>query len=141
MSDETTTPVESWRAGSRSDKGGTAGGLDYEEHVRPYLHLFGIRDYRGYVVWRKSPGEVIELLHLSASEPRRGYGRSLVADMVRSLGSEVSSVYGFTRPTLGPARAFYQAVGFDLIDVPHLYGTGAVLFSAPVARLKEVLGV
>lgn len=116
--------------------------LDYEVHVRPYLRIPAVRDHRGYVVWRRSAGNCVELLHLLASERRRGYGTSLVRDLVAALPVEVVCVYGFTRPEYAEAQAFYAALGFTLTAVPHLYDDrGAVLFSATVSRLKEVLGV
>lgn len=122
-------------------------GLRYDEHISTYRPMYYVEDERGYIVWRIGTGHNVELLHIRAKEPRRGYGTSLVVTMLRDVEAEIArtnqvphSVFGFTRQSNEAALAFYGSLGFTLDPILDLYREGpAVLFSQEYARLRERL--
>jgi hypothetical protein len=107
-----------------------------EEHIDPYDYISFIEDERGYIVWRNSTGNNIELLHIECSIPRQGYGTSLLRDMLSKI-STGHVIYGFTRERLIHAQLFYQAKGFTLTVIPGLYCDGnGVMFRQSLTHLK-----
>jgi ribosomal protein S18 acetylase RimI-like enzyme len=113
--------------------------LDPNEHVVPYNTLHVIEDYRGYLVWRYSTGNTAELLHLDTLERRKGYGSSLIHDMLLSVDRDKACVvYGFTRANKVEAQVFYAALGFKLKLLPDLYyPQDGVLFTQTHHTLME----
>lgn len=93
--------------------------------------LHYIEDHRGHIAWRLGSGNTVELFSITASQQRKGYGRSLVRQMLCTLkDSGIHTVYGFTRERLVHAQLFYKSVGFNLIKLPGFYAEGnAVMFS------------
>ena len=115
--------------------------LNPDEHVTPYDALHIIDDYRGYLVWRYGTGSTVELLHLDTLERRKGYGSSLIYDMLLSVDRDRACVvYGFTRANKIEAQVFYAALGFKLKLLPDMYYPhDGVLFSQTHRTLLENL--
>ena len=103
-----------------------------------------IQDRRGHIAWRWGTGDNVELTHLKASEEGKGYGKSLLRDMLTVLKQNppYATVFGFTRTVNLKAQAFYQDNGFILTRVAGVYDDGgAVVFSARYKDLCELHGV
>lgn len=112
--------------------------IEPEEHLHPYAKVHHIEDYRGYIVWRSGPGKLVHIVNLAATEHRKGYGTSLVCEMLSRLNDEgkCHTVLGFTRERLIKAQLFYLALGFNLLKFPNLYSEGSgVIFSQTLTVL------
>jgi len=113
--------------------------IDLEQQVGRYQPVSYIVNNRGFIAWRRGTGDNVELLHIKTSEKGRGYGRSLIYQMLDSLQEDPPyySVFGFTRSSNQSAQAFYGALGFNLQQVDGLYTEGsAVLFWQSYTKLR-----
>lgn len=116
-----------------------------EKHLDPFKMIGSIENEFGYIVWRVGTGGNVELLHISASKIRQGYGTQLVKQMVFALNENppYHTVFGFTRTVNNTAIQFYESLGFRLTLVEGVYRDGhAILFSQPyedlLKRFQEV---
>ena len=122
--------------------------MDKERFLRKYIHPFTdlhyIFDERGFIVWRMGTGNNVELLHIKASEVRKGHGASLLKGMVKQLQDNPPhhSVFLFTRTGNESAKKFYEKFGFTLVDVGDLYAEGGTTIGVvSFAELKRRMDV
>jgi ribosomal protein S18 acetylase RimI-like enzyme len=112
----------------------------YDEYIEPFHTPTYVYDYTGWIVWRVGTGLNVELLHIRTHKKRRGYGRRLFYKMLDRLTAKppYHSVFGFTRVSNAEAKAFYGALGFNLVEINGLYQHGhAVLFWQEFNKLCE----
>lgn len=119
--------------------------MDKEEFLAKYIYPFSgisyIMDYRGCIVWRTGTGGNIEILHITASHKRRGYGTQLFIDMLYNIidAPPHYSIFGFTRVDNKEAHLFYEALGFKVEPAHGLYKEGECrMFWSPFQKLRKL---
>lgn len=93
-------------------------------------------DWYGYIVWQVSTGDNIEIIFIETKEPRKGYGKMLLKEMVNRI-TTYHSVFVVRLAANEQAGGFYRHVGFNETRITDLYrGDDAVIH---VITIKDLV--
>lgn len=99
----------------------------HDRYIQKFLTQYYIFNPElGYIVWRFSTGENVELLHIRAFKSGEGIGQRLIKAMINELQKNppYHSVFGFTLADNTRAHKMYKSAGFDLSECPFPYKGG-----------------
>lgn len=106
------------------------------KYIKPYPGAEYIYTPKGYIVWRTGTGGNVELLHIRSFFPKHGYGRVLIAEMLKRI-QPYHSVFGFC---FFENMGFYLKCGFHVEPIPLVYKSGqAAFFVQEYKKLKKKL--
>lgn len=113
-----------------------------EELAKRIEHYVGAkyiyRDY-GYIAWQMSTGDNIEIIFVEVKEPRKGYGRQLLKDLVEAV-KPYHSIFVVRLASNEVAGSFYRRFGFKETRLTGLYrGDDAVIGIVPYEELCKNL--
>jgi ribosomal protein S18 acetylase RimI-like enzyme len=120
--------------------------MDYQEFLTKYVERFRDLKYvfwpdKGFIVWRVSTGENVELLHIRTFVRGKGYSRELIREMVLRLKEDPPyySIFGFALSSRTELKAIYQSLGFNISEdiVPPYKGGNSFIFWQDYKVLKK----
>lgn len=89
------------------------------KYVTSYTHLeYVYWPEKGFIVWRLSTGENVELLHIKTFVRSSGYASELVREMVKRLIKKPPffSIFGFALASRVYLKEVYTHLGFHVTD-------------------------